>query len=93
MVSLRWVLEKDTLILTKYWSTQAVILLPAHPVSFTHNLVSGMESFISTSPWMQWYCRLVMKKKQCFELISLQLDSWICETASPKTRKPKFVNE
>ena len=25
--------------------TQAVIFLPAHPASFTHNFVSGMQSF------------------------------------------------
>ena len=30
-----------------------VILLPAHPASFAHNFVFGMQSFISASPMMQ----------------------------------------
>ena len=30
-----------------------VILLPAHPASFAHNFVSGMQRFISANPRMQ----------------------------------------
>ena len=41
----------------------AVIFLPAHPASFTHNLIIlslGCKVFISVSPRMQRYCRLVL---------------------------------
>ena len=51
----------------------------------------GCKVFISANPRMQWYCRLVMKNWSGF--ISLQLDSLIWETASPRTHKPKIVNE
>ena len=38
-------------------------ILSAHPASFTHNFVSGMQIFfISASPRVQWYCKLIMKK-------------------------------
>ena len=40
---------------------------------------------------MQWYCRLVMKNSVLDS--SLQLDSQILETGSPRTHKPKIVNE
>ena len=30
----------------RYVHTSAVILLPAHPASFAHNFVSGMQSFL-----------------------------------------------
>ena len=33
------------------------------------------------------------REKLCCGLISLQLDSMIWETASPRTHKPKIVNE
>ena len=52
----------------------------------------GCKVFISASPRMQWYCRLVIKK-WCSWLISLQLDPLIWETASPRTHEPKIVNE
>ena len=40
----------------------SVILFTAHPASFTHNFVTGMQFFfISVSPRLQWYCKLVMK--------------------------------
>ena len=38
---------------------------------------------------MQWYCRLAMKDM----FTSLQLDPLIWETASPRTQRPKIVNE
>ena len=40
---------------------KSVIWLPAYPASFAHNFVSGMQSFISASPRMEWYCRFVIK--------------------------------
>ena len=52
----------------------------------------GYKVLISACPKMQWYCRLVTKNSV--------LDSWACcwdslilETASPRTHKPKIVNE
>ena len=39
-----------------------VIFLPGHPASFTHKFVSAMKVFISASPRMQWYCKLIIKK-------------------------------
>ena len=41
---------------------------------------------------MQWYCRLVMKNS-VLDLMILPLDSLLRETASPRTHKPKIVNE
>ena len=35
----------------------------------------------------------ICHEKQCSGLISLQLDSMIWETASPRTHQPKIVNE
>ena len=70
----------------------SVILLPAHPASFAHNFVSGMQSFYfseSQDAIVLQTCHL----KKCSGLISLQLDSLIWETASPRTHKPKIVNE
>ena len=69
-----------------------MILLPAHPASFTHNFVSGMQSFYireSQDAIVLQTCHL----KKCFGVISLQLDSLIWETASPRTHKPKIANE
>ena len=37
-------------------------ILSAHPASFTHNLSLGCKVFISASPMVQWYCKLLMKK-------------------------------
>ena len=69
-----------------------MILLPVHPASFAHNFVSGMQSFYfseSQDAIVLQTCHL----KQCSELISLQMDSLIWETAGPRTHKPKIVNE
>ena len=70
----------------------SVILLPAHPASFTYNFVSRMQSFYfreSQDARVLQTCHL----KKCSGLISLQLDSLIWETASPRTHKSKIVNE
>ena len=40
---------------------KAVIFLPAHHASLTHNFSLGCEVFISANPRMQLYCKLVMK--------------------------------
>ena len=45
----------------------------------------GCKVFISASPRMQRYCRLVMKNSVLVSLI------WV--SASPRTHKPKIVNE
>ena len=43
---------------------------------------------------MQCYCRLAVKKSFLESgLISLQLDSLVWETATPRTHKPKNVND
>ena len=42
---------------------------------------------------MQCYCRIVMKNSVLESgLISLQLDPLVCETAIPRTHKPKNLN-
>ena len=69
-----------------------VILLPAHPASFTHNFVSGMQSFYFSES------QDAMVLQTCHEkivsgLVSLQLGPLIWETVSPRTLKPKFVNK
>ena len=56
-----------------------VILLPAHPASFTHNVSLVCKVFISASPRMQWYCKLVMKIAFWIHTLA----EW--ETASPRT--------
>ena len=45
----------------KQYGPWTVILLPAHPASFVHNFSLGCKVFISASPRMQEYCRLVIK--------------------------------
>ena len=54
-----------------------MIFLPAHPASFTHK-VPGCNGIANLS---------------CSGLISLQLDPYIWKTASPRTHRPKIVNE
>ena len=69
-----------------------MILLPAHSASFVHKFISGMQSFYfskSQDANVLQTCHL----KWCPGLISLQLDSLIWETASPRTRSPKIVIE
>ena len=39
-----------------------VIFFTVHPACFTHNFSFGCKVFISASPRMQWYCKLVIKK-------------------------------
>ena len=69
-----------------------VIFLPAHPASFAHNFVSGMQSFHFRESQDAMVLR-ACHEKQCSGLIILQLVSLIWETASPRTHKPKIVNE
>ena len=67
-------------------------LLPAHPASFAYNFVSGMQSFYFSESEDAIVLQDLSLKK-CSGLISFQLDSLIWETASPRTHKPKIVNE
>ena len=67
----------------------SVILLPAHPASFAHNFVSGMQSFYFSQS--QDAMLLQMSLKIVFWTCSW--DSLMWETASPRTHKPKIVNE
>ena len=68
----------------------SVILLPAHPASFAHNFVSGMLIFLfQRVPGCNSIVDLSLKK--CSGLISLQLDSLIWETASPRSHKLEIV--
>ena len=64
--------------------TQPVIMLPVHPASFAHNFVSGMQSFYFSES------QDAIVLQTCHEK---QLDSFILETASPRTHKPNIVNE
>ena len=62
-----------------------VIFLPAHPASFAHNIVSGMQSFyFSESQDAIIIILQTCHLKKCSGLISLQLNSLIWETASPR---------
>ena len=83
-----WVLRSKSYV--NLWKSSTVILLPAHPASFAHNFVSGMQSFYFSES--QDAIVLQTCHKKCFGLISLQLDSLMWETVSPKTHKPKIVN-
>ena len=67
----------------------AVILLPAHPASFAHKFLLHR---VPASPGMQKYGRLVIKNSVLDSLVC-NVDSLILETASPRTHKPKIVNE
>ena len=69
-----------------------IFFLPAHPASFTHNFVSGMQSFYFSEAEDAMVLQ-TCHEKWCSGLISLQLDPLIWETASPRTHKPKIVNE
>ena len=68
MVSLRCVLEEDILILSYY------VLVQPRPCFFYQRILYLLliildlewKGFISASPRMQWYCRLVMKKNTMF---------------------------
>ena len=62
---------------------RSVILLPAHPASFAHNFVSGMQSFYFSKS----QDAVVLQTCHC------SWDSLIKETASPRIHKPKIVNE
>ena len=66
-----------------------VILLPAHPASFAHKFLFQR---VPASPGMQQYGRLVIKNSVLDSLVCSG-DSLILETASPRTHKPKIVNE
>ena len=72
-----------------------MILLPAHPASFAHNFVSGMQSFYfsKSQDSIITFADLSLKIVFWTRVISLQLDLLIWETASPRTHKPKIVNE
>ena len=69
-----------------------VILLPAHPASFTYNFVSGMQRFYFSESKDAMVLQTYREKK-CSVLISLQFDPMILETASPGNHKLKIVNE
>ena len=67
----------------------SVIFLPAHPASFAHKFLFQR---VPASPGMQKYGRLVIKNSVLDSLVCIG-DSLILETASPRTDKPKIVNE
>ena len=54
-----------------------VIFLPAHPASFTHNLVSiGCKVLILVGPRMRCFLQ-ICNEKECFGLIRWELDPLI----------------
>ena len=69
--------------------TTSVILLPAHPASFAHKFLFQR---VPASPGMQYYGRLVIKNSVLDSLVCSG-DSLIFDVASPRTHKPKIVNE
>ena len=66
-----------------------MILLPSHPASFAHKFLFQR---VPASPGMQQYGRLVIKNS-VFDSLVCSGDSLILETVSPRTHKPKIVNE
>ena len=66
-----------------------MILLPAHPASFAHKFLFQR---VPASPGMQKYGRLVIKNSVLDSLVCSG-DSLILDVASPRTLKPKIVNE
>ena len=66
-----------------------MILLPAHPASFAHTFLFQR---VPASPGMQEYGRLVIKNSVLDSLVCSG-DSLILDVASPRTHKPKIVNE
>ena len=66
-----------------------MILLPAHPASFAHKFLFQR---VPASPGMQKYGRLVIKNSVEDSLVCSG-DSLILDVASPRTHKPKIVNE
>ena len=52
-------------------SYQSVILLPAHPASFAHNFVSGMQSFYFSES-QDAIVLQTCHQNYCYGLISLQ---------------------
>ena len=71
-------------------TVSSVILLPAHPASFAHKFLFQR---VPASPGMQKYGRLVIKKNSVLDALVCSGDSLLLETASPRTHKPKIVNE
>ena len=69
-----------------------MILLPAHPAFFTHNFVSGMQSFYFSESQDAKVMQTCHDKKWS-GLISLQWDTLIRETTSLRAHKFKIVNK
>ena len=67
----------------------AVILLPVLPASFAHTFLFQR---VPASPGMQLYGRLVIKNSVLDSLVCSG-DSLKLDVASPRTHKPKIVNE
>ena len=85
---------KNTLVYIMKWYL-TVILLPAHPASFTHKFVSGMQSFFYFSESQNAMVLQICHKNSFWtcKLTRFQLDPLIWETVSPRTHKHKFVNK
>ena len=83
-------LEYRTFVLQNHKET-AVIFLTAHPASFTHNFVSGMQHFYFSESQDAMVLQTCHEKK-CSGLIGLQLDPLILETASPRLFPTYFEN-
>ena len=66
------------------------LLLTLHLLRIVLSL--GCKVFISGSPRMQRYCRLIIKNSVLDSKVC-SWDSLIWETVSPRTHKPKIVNE
>ena len=61
----------------------AVIILPANPASFTHYLVSGMQSFNFAGSRDAMFLQ-ICNEKECFGLISWGLDPFLLNSVSPQ---------
>ena len=71
------------------FSQVTVILLHAHPASFAHKFLFQR---VPASPGMQYYGRL-LNKNSVEDSLVCSGDSLISDVASPRTHKPKIVNE
>ena len=58
----------------------SVIFLPGHPASFTHNLVSGMQSFNFVGPMMRCFCRVFFCNQKVVKVHKLGAGSFNIES-------------
>ena len=69
---------------------KAVIFLPAHPASCTHNISLGCKVFVLMGPRMQWKCWIAMKNSVQDSLLCSWTHSYGIQRV-PVTHRPRIV--